>query len=241
MSRRLWVLVVIVFLAGAGAMAVAALSKPKSHPVQIEAGEGVRLPTPRYDGPLSVEQALSRRRSVREYRDEPLTLEEVSQLLWAAQGVTEAATGFRTAPSAGALYPLEVYVVAGHVVALPAGVYRYRPADHTLIQVMDGDRRAELCEAALRQPPVRDAPLVLVFTAVYERTTGKYGERGVRYVHIEVGHAAQNVFLQAVALDLGAVVIGAFYDDRVKQALNLPAQEEPLYLMPVGKKKPGNR
>ena len=197
--------------------------------------EIIKLPEPKYDSPTSVEKALLNRRSVRSYEDEPLTLEEVSQLLWAAQGVTNS-RGFRTAPSAGALYPLEVYVVIGNVNGLSKGIYKYTPNTHELLRILKGDKRTELCNAALDQEPVKYAPLVIIFSAVYERTTIKYGERGIRYVHIEVGHAAQNVFLQAISLNLGAVVIGAFYDEKVKKIANMKENEHPLYLIPIGKR-----
>ena len=195
----------------------------------------IELPEPRYDSDASLEQSLLQRRSVRSYTGEPLTLPEVSQLLWAAQGITDP-TGFRTAPSAGALYPLEVYVVAGDVQDLTPGVYKYEPHEHQLVRIMDGDKRAELAEAALAQSCVKEGAIAIVFTAVYEKTTGKYGDRGIRYVHIEVGHAAQNLCLQATAMDLGAVTIGAFYDEEVAELLNLPQDEQPLYIIPVGRK-----
>jgi SagB-type dehydrogenase family enzyme len=201
------------------------------------AAEVLALPAPRTESDTSLESALLSRRSVRSYQDEPLTLAETSQLLWAAQGITDPARSYRTAPSAGALYPLEVYLIAGVVEGLPAGVYRYDPGAHSLTPVKRGDQRDALYKAALSQSAVRDAPAVLAIAAVYERTTGKYGERGLRYVHMEAGHAAQNALLQAVALDLGAVVIGAFDDDGVRQATGMPAAEQPLYLVPVGKAK----
>lgn len=193
------------------------------------------LAEPRYAGELSVEEALKRRRSVRSFRDEPLTLAEVSQLLWAAQGITTD-WGGRTAPSAGALYPLEVYAVVGEVVGLEPGVYHYRPDGHRLVKRQEGDLRAELAGAALGQAWVREAPVVLVIAAHYRRTTGKYGERGIRYVHIEVGHAGQNIYLQAEALGLGTVIVGAFSDRRVKELLGL--EGEPLVLMPLGRPLP---
>ncbi len=174
---------------------------------------------------------------MREYRDRPLTLAEVSQLLWAAQGVTDLAEGFRTAPSAGALYPLEIYVASGNVKELEAGTYKYNPNRHELVTVGNRDVRWELSRAALGQSPIAEGAIVLVFAAVYERTTGKYGERGIRYVHMEAGHAAQNVYLQAVSLDLGTVVIGAFDDREVKEVLSMKGSERPLYLMPVGKER----
>lgn len=197
----------------------------------------ISLPPPRLKSDISVEEALLHRRSHRSFASSPLSLQEVAQLLWAAQGVTDKAFGFRTAPSAGALYPLEVYFVAGQVEGLPPGVYRYLPEEHVLCEVLQGDRREELFRVALLQRWVKEAPGVLVFTAIYERTTRKYGERGIRYVHMEAGHAAQNVYLQAEALGLGTVVVGAFEDGGVQRVLGLPVNEQPLYLMPVGRVK----
>lgn len=194
----------------------------------------VKLPEPMYSSKTSVEKALLERRSVREYKDVPLTLHEVSQLLWAAQGIT-GFRGFRTAPSAGALYPLEVYVVVGNVDNLTAGVYKYKPRGHELVRVAEGDRRGELSTAALGQYCVRNGAAVIVFSAVYERTTQKYGKRGLRYVHMEVGHAAQNVYLQAVSLNLGTVAVGAFDDSRVKSIVAMTPGEEPLLIMPAGR------
>jgi len=197
--------------------------------------ERVKLPEPKYEGSISVERALLERRSIRNYKDESLNMQEVSQLLWAAQGTTDQRRGFRTAPSAGALYPLEVYVVVNNVAGLSRGVYKYSTGIHELVKVFDKNVLRELAAAALGQSCVRDAALVLVFTAVYERTTGKYGDRGIRYVHMEVGHAAQNVCLQAVSLGLGTVVVGAFRDEEVKKVLSLPKEEHPLCIMPMGR------
>jgi SagB-type dehydrogenase family enzyme len=185
------------------------------------------LPEPRLKGVLSLEEALVQRRSVRSFTEEALTLEELSQLLWAAQGLT-AAWGGRTAPSAGALYPLEVYV------ATADGLYHYVPQGHKVVVESHDDLRPKLWEAALKQDAIQDAPAVFVITAVYERTAEKYSDRAERYVKLEAGHACQNILLQAVALDLGAVPIGAFYDDQVQAALSLPPDHEPLYLIPVG-------
>lgn len=194
----------------------------------------IALPTPVFDGAASLEYTLRERRSVRTYRDVPLTLAEISQLLWAAQGITHP-SGYRTAPSAGGLYPLELYVLAGNVTELPDGIYQYLPHEHELVRMSEGDVRAALREAALDQEVVSDAAAVIVMTAVFERTTVKYGERGIQYVHMEVGSAAQNVYLQAVSLGLGTVFIGAFYDDQAKEVLNLEGDEQPLCLMPVGR------
>ena len=199
----------------------------------------VVLPAPRPESSTSVEEALRERRSVRAYAEVPLMLADVGQVLWAAQGVTDE-RGYRTAPSAGALYPLEVYVVAGNVADFEPGIYHYRPGEHLLVRVGDGDRRADLRAAAADQAPVGEAPATLVIAAVPERTTRKYGDRGIRYVAMEAGHAAENVYLQAEALDLSTVAIGAFDDDRVREVLMLPENMTPLYLMPVGRPVPGN-
>ncbi|MDH3900879.1 MAG: SagB/ThcOx family dehydrogenase [Gammaproteobacteria bacterium] len=196
--------------------------------------ETVMLPEPVYADDKSVEGLLWQRRSVRDYQDATLQLSDISQLLWAAQGITHAA-GLRTAPSAGALYPLELYVVAGNVNDLAAGVYHYQAEGHRLARMHGGDQRKPLAQAALAQNWVSDAAAVVVFAAMYERTKRKYGQRGIRYVHMEVGHAAQNLFLQAEALGLATVVVGAFRDDEVAGVLQLPADVRPLALMPIGR------
>nr|QNO52209.1 hypothetical protein LFOEMHHC_00035 [Methanosarcinales archaeon ANME-1 ERB6] len=238
----LWVIAVV--LVTAIAISLSFFMHKPAEPVEYknkipmqktEVGGRIKLPEPSYTGNTSVETALSKRRSIRDYSGENLTLDEVSQLLWAAQGIT-APWGGRTAPSAGALYPLELYVVVGDVEGIDKGVYKYSREEHELEKVKEGDIRAELAEAAVGQECIRDAAIDIVFTAVYERTTRKYGERGIRYVHMEAGHAAQNVYLQAVSLDLGTVVIGAFMDDRVKELVNAEEQEKTLCIMPVGRK-----
>jgi SagB-type dehydrogenase family enzyme len=195
------------------------------------------LMQPRMSSDTSIEEALLNRRSVRSYVDGALTLEELSQLLWAAQGLT-GPQGLRTAPSAGGLYPLEVYVVVGGVESLSPGVYRYLPSTHSILRVLDGDRRAELARASLDQSWVKDAAVDIIIAAIYERTTVKYGERGVRYVHLEAGHAAQNLCLQATALRLGVVTVGAFDDEEVSVVASLPQNEKPLYVIPVGRLEP---
>ncbi len=197
--------------------------------------EIIKLPEPKYIGTSSIEEALHKRRSVRTFGEGPVTIHEVSQLLWAAGGITGGGN-LRTAPSAGALYPLELYIAAGNVTDLPAGVYKYRPKNHEMLRVARGDRRDGLCGAALGQPSIKRAAAVLVIAAVFERTTAKYGERGIRYVHMESGHSAQNVCLQAVPLGLGTVVIGAFRDEEVKKVLDLEDMERPLYILPVGRR-----
>ena len=194
----------------------------------------IKLPGPRLDSSVSVERALSARRSVRRFKKQSLDLADVSQLLWSAQGVSDP-KGYRTAPSAGALYPLEIYVAAGHVNKLPAGIYKYMIAGHALRNIVGEDRRADLCQAALNQTSIANAPIVMLFCSVHERITGKYGERGMRYIFMEIGHAAQNMCLQAVALGLGSVVIGAFRDVDVKKIAHLAENEQPTYILPIGR------
>jgi SagB-type dehydrogenase family enzyme len=197
--------------------------------------EAISLPVPRADSACSVERALSERHSIREFGSTALALADVSQLLWAAQGVTGEG-GSRTAPSAGALYPLEVYLVLGNVQQLATGVYKYEAAQHRLARIAQKDEREALARAAYNQDWLRESAAVLAVTGVDQRTTGKYGERGVRYVHMEAGHAAQNVLLQAVALNVCAAAVGAFDDDEVNMILSLPKGERPLYLLPLGRR-----
>jgi len=201
----------------------------------MEGLEIIKLPKPRLSSTVSVEEALLKRRSIRNFKKEPLTLSEVSQLLWSAQGITEESMGLRTAPSAGALYPIEIYIVVGNVINLPPGIYKYTPKNHELVLIMKGDKRKELAISALGQKWIEEGAIVIVISAVYERTTSKYGERGIRYVHMEAGHVSQNIYLQAVALNLGTVAVGAFYDEEVKKVINMQKNENPLYLMPVGR------
>lgn len=204
--------------------------------IKTPPGVIITLPGANLDGPVSVEQALQRRRSIRNYTETSMSLNEVAQLLWAAQGIT-ADGRFRTAPSAGALYPLEIYLVAGNVNALPAGIYKYRPHSHTLISVISGDHRLDLQRAALHQGAVGRAAIDIVICAVFQRMTGKYGDRGVRYVFVEAGHAAQNIALQATALDMGTVPIGAFDDRSVARIIKAEKKEQVIYILPVGKPK----
>lgn len=200
---------------------------------QTELSGRITLPEPLFKGKILTEEALKRRRSVREYQDKPLTLEEISQLLWAAQGIT-GEYGMRTSPSAGALYPIELYIVAGRVDGLAAGIYRYRPKGHELQKIAEGDKRGDLYQAALEQESLRDGAAAVVIAAVYGRTTRKYGGRGIMYVHMEVGGVAENIYLQAVSLGIGTVFLGAFDDEMVKKVVNMAEGEEPLAIMPLG-------
>lgn len=197
----------------------------------VRSGENtIELSEPVQRGGLSFEEALAGRRSVRDFTGDRLTEKEVSQLLWSAQGTTRS-WGGRTAPSAGALYPIEMYIV------LSEGLFRYVSRGHKLIRISDQNLLRSLAGAAMGQECLRLAPAVIVMTAVYERTERKYGMRGERYVKMEIGHAAENILLQAVSLGLGAVPVGAFYDDQVSRVLNLPENHEPLYLIPVGRER----
>lgn len=204
----------------------------------------IKLPVPDFTGKMSVEAALKARRSVRTFADAPITLREISQLLWAAYGITQPMPagpaflrgGKRTAPSAGALYPLEIYLVVTKISGVPAGIYYYNSENHLLETIQSGEFRAGLAAAALGQAAVRNAPVTLVYAAEFERSMQKYGKRArERYVWLEAGHAAQNVCLQATALNLGNCVLGAFDDESVTKVINLPEIEEPLYLQVIGR------
>lgn len=197
----------------------------------------IPLPEPDRIGTISIEQTLNQRRSVREYSNEPLTINDISQLVWAAQGINDSRTGFRTAPSAGATFPIEIYMLVTNVEKIIDGVYRYDNKKHSLKKYIDGDLREELYRVSLRQQSILNAQVVMVITGIIARTEQRYGQRALRYVYMEAGHVAQNVYLQCVALNIGTVVIGAFQDNGVTDALQLPDGEHPLYIMPLGKKK----
>jgi len=202
-----------------------------SQPTQIY------LPSPSQKGSMSLEEAIARRRSVRRFTSEPISQSQLSQILWAAQGVSDTSWGYRTVPSAGATYPLEIFVVGGSnsIEKMGNGIYHYDIDSHSLTRHHNEDVRLELARAALDQVFIYQAPLDIVICAVYEQTTLGYGSRGERYVHIEIGHAGQNIYLQAEALGLATVAIGAFNDEQVRQVLRLDKQYKPLYIMPVGK------
>jgi SagB-type dehydrogenase family enzyme len=195
--------------------------------------EKINLPPPNFKGNISVEEALKKRRSQRNYKPVPLSLKELSQILWATDGKTSD-WGGRTAPSAGATYPLEIYVIVGDVEGLKPALYYYEIDTHSLKLIKEGDLRIELSKAALNQSSIKTAPIVVVISGIFERTTGRYGKRGERYVYMEVGHCGQNIHLQAEALGLGTVMIGAFEDEKVKKVLGI--KEEIFYLCPVGRK-----
>ena len=191
----------------------------------------VDLPKPKTKGAMSVEEAIAKRRSVRSFSTRAVPLEAVSQLLWSCQGMTDRAKGLRAAPSAGALYPLEIYLAGAD------GLFYYNNLKHGLRKISDGDVRESLSKASLGQSWVRGAPISIIICAEYGRVTRRYGERGIRYVDMEAGHAAENVALEAVALGLDSVPVGAFDDDEVARILGLPDGTRPLYIPPIGYKK----
>ena len=191
-------------------------------------GKETSLPPPVLAGQMSLEEAIAGRRSVRQFTDQPLALGDISQLCWAAQGITDERRGFRASPSAGALFPIELYVVTAE------GVDHYRPRGHRLERHLAGDQRRALQQAALGQKAIGEAAACVVITAVVERTARKYGGRAERYCFMEAGHVAQNVLLQATALHLGAVPVGAFEDEKVAAVLGLPKDRRVLYLLPIG-------
>jgi SagB-type dehydrogenase family enzyme len=194
----------------------------------------IALPEPATESSFSIEKTLHQRRSVRSFTNQAIQIADVSQLMWAAQGITESSRDFRTSPSAGATFPMEIYVVATNVGELEQGLYHYQIGKHTLEQKISGDLRGPLLESALMQEWLGQAAAIIIVCADYSRTTGRYGERGIRYVHIEAGHVGQNLALQAVALGLGTTMVGAFYDEQLQEVLNLPTNLDPLYIIPVG-------
>jgi SagB-type dehydrogenase family enzyme len=217
-------------------------SFPESHPEE----EILELPEPKYDSDVSVEEALKNRRSIRTYDDTPLSLQDLSQLLWSAYGITKfyenapafLRGGLRTAASAGARYPLELYVVVRNVTDLPIGVYWYKSGKHHLVKITEEDRWDALSEAAFNQPHFETASAAIVYSAIFQRNMEKYGERGrERYVCMDLGHSGENVYLQAYTLNIGTCAIGAFVDLWVKKAVGMTKEEEPLYIMPLGKLK----
>ena len=193
------------------------------------------LPAPTLKGATSLEETLTQRRSLRAFAPDPISLAHVGQLAWSAQGVTEAATGYRTAPSAGGTLPIEVDLVVHGVPDLEDGVYRYEPGAHALRRRLAGDRRQAVADATLNQGFVADAPVILALSSVAARTSPKFGAFTERLIDMEVGHVGQNVSLQAVALGLATVVVAGFREAELAAALELAEGERPIYLMPVGR------
>lgn len=199
----------------------------------------ISLPEPCYKGKKSVEEAIKQRRTIRSFKSNPLTINNLSQILWAGDGITDKRRMFRSAPSAGALYPLDIFIVVGKdgTSGLGAGVYQYIPERHSLRLIKEGDVRETLAMAALYQMWIAEAPVVIVITGCYERCTIKYGNRGIPYTYIEAGHVGQNIFLQCEALGLSAGIVGAFYNQKVIECLGIKKKNDPILIMPVGYKK----
>lgn len=219
---------------------------PKENPVAQE-NLIIELPAPSFDSNTSVEKALNTRRSERTFLQDAIKLKDLSQILWAAQGITlkidtvpglwvgqEWLGGVRTAPSAGALFPIELYIAAGNVENLDPGLYKYNALNHTIAKVMDGDKREEVCKAALGQPAVKNGPACIIVAANIGRTEYKYKSRANQYVYIESGAVSQNIYLQCNTLGIGTVLIGAIREDPMKIALTMPDSETPIAVMPIG-------
>jgi SagB-type dehydrogenase family enzyme len=221
---------------GYGGLAVLLISMVM-YPGQSEAQALIKLPAPALQGTIAVEQALKSRRTIRRFANKPLTQGQLSQLLWAAYGVTDP-RGLRSAPSAGALYPLDIYVVIGdrQVSGLASGVYHYLPEKQALEPGRAGDLRNAVARASIYQNWMAEAPVMILITGEYRRCQVKYGQRGVMYTHMESGHAGQSIFLQAEALGLGAGIVGAFENADISRVLGLPPAHDPLLIMPVGYK-----
>jgi len=188
----------------------------------------INLPNPQLQSKVSIEETILWRRSEREFQERELSMEQISQILWAAQGITDTIFGFRSAPSAGALYPLSIYILKRD------GVFQYIPDGHKLRELSSEDKRPTLVRASLGQSFIREAPLNIIIAANFKITQAKYGARAFRYVCMEIGHVAENIHLQAVALGLSSVAVGAFWDDVVRKNLDLPENQDPLYIIPVG-------
>ncbi|MDD5282233.1 MAG: SagB/ThcOx family dehydrogenase [Candidatus Omnitrophica bacterium] len=213
-KRRFWIIVFLFTLFNGGG-------------VMAQSRE-ILLSQPRIKGVVSLEEAIAKRRSVRNFKVNNLSLSEISQLLWAAQGITDPQSGLRASPSAGALYPMEIYIINAD------GYFQYIPQKHILKVLSLDDLKDQLSAASLGQASVKNAPMSIIICGVPERITKKYKERGIRYMYIEAGHIAQNIHLEAVALGLGSVPIGAFDDNKVRSILTLPEDQMPLYIIPVG-------
>lgn len=230
----------LIFFLFSAALLTAFGSPENTAPRENTTSSTIALPSPKSEGELSLEEALNRRGVERNYSQQPLSLEDLSQLLWAGCGMqVDAVSGpTRTAPSAGGLYPQELFVFVGNVEnsgrSIEPGLYRYEPRDHRLVRLYSGDRREKLARAALNQGFIAQAPAVIVLGGVAERTAAKYGERGAeRYLFLDAGHSAQNISLQATALRLDSALVGAFYDEQIA-ALFPEAEAAPLYIIPVG-------
>ena len=194
----------------------------------------IQLPECVQDSGVTLTQAIAQRRSIRTFTEDSLTFPELARILHSAGGITSE-WGYRAAPSAGATFPLSIFVIAENVDGLESGIYRFYPPDNSLMTLSTGNFLRDLSIAALGQPCVSSAPAAIIITADYSITTSVYGDRGIIYVHMEAGHVSQNIYLQCTALELGTVAVGAFTDNAVTELLSLEPHETPLYIMPVGR------
>lgn len=239
MQKKRIIILVILLLVFISVVGIYYLNQPKNPPVTIRnVTEIVQLPAPVLTGNLSVEDSIQNRRSVRQYSNRPITVGNLSQILWAAQGITNSEKNLRSAPSAGQVYPLEIYVVAGSgsVAGLDQGFYHYVPANNTLEKLMDVDLRSKLSEIANNQPWVDQAAVDIVITGNYRKMFYKYPDQelSTRFVNLEAGHAGENIYLQSESLGLVTVSLGSFDENRMIQLLQLPVYEKPIYIFPVG-------
>jgi SagB-type dehydrogenase family enzyme len=196
----------------------------------------IKLPEPYIDSKVSLEKTLWERRSQRTYKAFPLDIKEISQLLWAGQGITDYEHGKRTAPSANAKYPLDLYLVVFYADGLDKGIYEYLPEKHGLKKVFEDTKRDDIIKACNFQGAVSQSSVTIIIAGTYTRMSDKYNESDIRFTYAEVGHTSQNIFLQATALGLGTVVIGGFKQDELSKVLQFPVDTKALYVMPVGKK-----
>ncbi|MDX9701842.1 MAG: SagB/ThcOx family dehydrogenase [Candidatus Auribacterota bacterium] len=211
-------------------------TQPQNQQESVQIAVSVELPKPEMSG-LTVEQAIMQRRSVRNYLPNPLTLAHLSQLLFAAQGITHTENGsaLRSAPSAGALYPLEIYLVADRITGLEKGIYKYIPQSHSVELISRGEHLEELSVICYNQMFIANGSCAIVMTAIPSRTTRVYNERGLRYIYMEAGHVSENIYLQSASLQLATVAIGAFRDQQLKKMLLIDESEEtPVYLNIIG-------
>lgn len=240
---RIALIILIILLA----ITIAYLIWPKSENTGIGITPGnnsaisasiIKLPNPEIGTSVSVEEAIQKRRSVRRYTNESISLQDVSQILWAAQGITDTSTNFRAAPSAGHTYPLEVYILVGKngVSGLSEGVYHYVPSTHSLEKILDKDVRSDLSQAANGQPWVKEAPVNIIITGNYQKMMDKYKDKtlSTRFTDMEAGHVGQNIYLEVEARNLATVALGSFKDDQVHSILHIPESETTLYIFPVG-------
>jgi SagB-type dehydrogenase family enzyme len=225
----------LVTLLGALLLMAATAASQDSGSLKEEASQAIKLPEPRTDGGISVEKALQERRSIRSFGDQPLALAEVSQLLWAAQGITDD-KGHRTAPSAMEAYPLQIYLLASNVTGLPSGVYHYLPEGHNLIAMQKSGLDDLYSSSAGQEAWIKGAPAIFIITSVFERLNRMMGKDSSRFVYVEAGTAAENLLLEVVSLGLASTYTAGFDANRTEELLGLPSGEKIIGVLPVGRR-----